>query len=320
MPTPQRRQSLDDLLAAFDRGKRRAIAQVLTRLEQANGGRDLIELVAALRARAGGACLIGVTGPPGAGKSTLVNRLAERAREQGRRVAIIAIDPSSPVSGGAILGDRIRMTAATGDDGVYVRSLASSGHLGGLTPAAIRIIDGLDAAGFDLIILETVGTGQNEIDIAQVGDVQVVVAAPGLGDGIQAMKAGLLEIADIMVVNKADRGGADHTREQLMGALSLRADGGAHVPVLTASAATGAGVGELMGGIDERCARLNAESAQSRRARRARYLLSSSLQAVVMRRLSQPESQAEIDTLADALIDGRVSAQEAVRRLFAPRS
>ena len=139
-------------------------------------------------------------------------------RQAGKSVGIIAVDPSSPISGGAILGDRIRMTATLDDDGVFMRSLASRGYLGGLSPAAVRIIDALDAAGKDVILLETVGTGQSEIDVAEIADVRVVVTAPGLGDDIQAMKSGLLEIADILVVNKADREGAERTMQQLLGA------------------------------------------------------------------------------------------------------
>ena len=171
----------------------------------------------------GHALVVGFTGPPGAGKSTLVNAVIAELRGAGKTVGVIAVDPSSPVSGGAILGDRIRMTAALDDDGVFVRSLASRGYLGGLSPAAVRIIDALDAAGRDIILLETVGTGQSEIDVAEVADVRVVISAPGLGDDIQAMKSGLLEIADIMVVNKGDRPGAEQTLQQLMGALSIRA-------------------------------------------------------------------------------------------------
>ncbi len=146
------------------------------------------------------------------------------ARAAGRTVGVIAVDPSSPISGGAILGDRIRMTAALDDDGVFVRSLASRGYLGGLSPAAVRVIDALDAAGFDLVLLETVGTGQSEMDVAEVADVRVVITAPGLGDDIQAMKSGLLEIADVLVVNKGDREGAEMTLQQLIGALSIRVD------------------------------------------------------------------------------------------------
>ncbi len=171
---------------------------------------------------------------------------------RAKTVGIIAVDPSSPVSGGAILGDRIRMTATLDDDGVFMRSLASRGHLGGLSPAAVRIIDALDAAGKDVILIETVGTGQSEIDVAEVADVRILVTAPGLGDDIQAMKAGLIEMADVMVVNKADREGAERAVQQLKGALSLRAHDRHKVPVLKTTATSGAGVealAEAIGGI-----------------------------------------------------------------------
>ena len=168
---------------------RRFVAAAITELERLSPKAS--GLLEALQPHLGHALVVGFTGPPGAGKSTLVNALIREVRRGGRTVGVIAVDPSSPVSGGAILGDRIRMTAALDDDGVFVRSLASRGYLGGLSPAAVRIIDALDAAGYDLVILETVGTGQNEIDVAEVADVRVVISAPGLGDDIQAMKAGI---------------------------------------------------------------------------------------------------------------------------------
>ena len=196
-------------------GERRATALVITELERLSTAAPI--LLRAMQPHLGHALVVGFTGPPGAGKSTLVNAVIANLRAAGKTVGVIAVDPSSPVSGGAILGDRIRMTAALDDDGVFVRSLASRGYLGGLSPAAVRIIDALDAAGRDVILLETVGTGQSEIDVAEVADVRVVISAPGLGDDIQAMKSGLLEIADIMVVNKGDRPGAEQTLQQLHG-------------------------------------------------------------------------------------------------------
>ena len=238
----------DDLTspAAIERLRardRRFVAAAITELERLTP--RVTQLLEALQPHLGKALVIGFTGPPGAGKSTLVNALIRVLRAHDKTVGVIAVDPSSPVSGGAILGDRIRMTAALDDDGVFVRSLASRGYLGGLSPAAVRIIDALDAAGYDVIILETVGTGQNEIDVAEVADVRVVISAPGLGDDIQAMKSGLLEIADILVVNKGDREGAERTLQQLVGALSIRAGAAAKVPVLKTTATTGAGVEDL---------------------------------------------------------------------------
>ncbi|MEM1371852.1 MAG: methylmalonyl Co-A mutase-associated GTPase MeaB, partial [Pseudomonadota bacterium] len=198
-----------ELARGVSEGRRRLVSQAITILESFSP--DAPDLLTALQPRLGHALVLGFTGPPGAGKSTLVNALISTIRDSGKTVAVIAVDPSSPISGGAILGDRIRMTSALDDEGVFVRSLASGGALGGLSPAAVRIIDAFDAAAFDIIILETVGTGQTEMDVAEVADIRVVISAPGLGDGIQAMKSGLLEIADILVVNKADRDGAEDT-------------------------------------------------------------------------------------------------------------
>ncbi|MFV0295132.1 MAG: methylmalonyl Co-A mutase-associated GTPase MeaB, partial [Hyphomicrobiaceae bacterium] len=230
------------LAAGIIQRQRRAIANGLSLVEARGLGSGA--LVSALQDHLGNAAVLGLTGPPGAGKSTLVNALIRALRQKCRRVAVLAIDPSSPISGGAILGDRIRMTAALDDDGVLVRSLGTRGSLGGLTPDAVRMIDILDAAGFDDIILETVGTGQSEIDVAEIADVVTVVAAPGLGDGIQAMKSGLLEMADVIVVNKADQPGAARTREELGAALSRRAEPRAN-GVLMTSALSGEGVDML---------------------------------------------------------------------------
>ncbi|HJU30192.1 MAG TPA: methylmalonyl Co-A mutase-associated GTPase MeaB, partial [Hyphomicrobiaceae bacterium] len=200
---------LTQLVERMRAGERRAISRAVTELERLSAVAP--RLLQAMQAHLGHALVVGFTGPPGAGKSTLVNAYTQHVRSRNKTVGIIAVDPSSPVSGGAILGDRVRMTATLDDDGVFMRSLASRGHLGGLSPAAVRVIDALDASGKDVILIETVGTGQSEIDVAEVADVRVLVTAPGLGDDIQAMKAGLIEIADVMVVNKSDREGAERT-------------------------------------------------------------------------------------------------------------
>jgi LAO/AO transport system kinase len=205
-PETQDLADLKGLLARMRTGERRAISRAVTELERLSAAAP--RLLEAMQPHLGHALVVGFTGPPGAGKSTLINAYTQHLRAEKKSVGIIAVDPSSPISGGAILGDRIRMTATLDDDGVFMRSLASRGHLGGLCPAAVRVIDALDAAGKDIILLETVGTGQTDIDIAEVADVRVVLTAPGLGDDIQAMKSGLLEIADVLVVNKADREGA----------------------------------------------------------------------------------------------------------------
>jgi LAO/AO transport system kinase len=302
---------LTDLVSRLIAGDRRAVAEALTRLEQQSPGADL--LTAALEPHLGRAFVAGITGPPGAGKSTLANALIAEARNAGHRVAVLAVDPSSPVTGGAILGDRIRMTAAHDDDGVLVRSLGSRGALGGLTPAAVRMIDALDAAGFGLVLLETVGTGQSEVDVAEIADVVLVVSAPGLGDGIQAMKAGLLEIADILVVNKSDRDGAERTAHELSAALALRAAPG-DVPVVRTSAVTGLGVSGLWQQVTEKgCARL-AEGLVVRRRRRARYLIARAAADLIAARIRQGDGGT--DALADGVLAGRMAPLAAAKRIL----
>jgi LAO/AO transport system kinase len=298
------------LVAGLRTNDRRCLARVVTELERTTS--KLTGLGAALKPYLGRCIVLGFTGPPGAGKSTLVNALIGQLRARGQTIGVIAVDPSSPVSGGAILGDRLRMTAALDDDGVFVRSLASRGALGGLSPAAVRIIDAFDAAGKDLVLIETVGTGQSEIDVAEVADVRVVLAAPGLGDDIQAMKSGLLEIADILVVNKGDRPGAEETRHQLQGALHLR-DTRVTVPVLTTSATTGAGLPELVVAIDTLIAAARLMSPVDRRRRRVRHLMARAAADLVARHLKAANAHS-IDQLADLVLDGDITADEAARR------
>lgn len=314
--TPVARISADNIpevVARMRNGERRAISGVITELERLSAAAPA--LLQALQPYLGHALVIGFTGPPGAGKSTLVNAVIARLREQGRTVGVIAVDPSSPISGGAILGDRIRMTAALDDDGVFVRSLASRGYLGGLSPAAVRIIDALDGAGFDVVLLETVGTGQNEIDVAEVADIRVVISAPGLGDDIQAMKSGLLEIADVMVVNKADRPGAEQTMQQLLGALSIRATISDKVPVLKTSALNGEGVAELVETLDTIGERVTEADAVTRRRRRARYLIARAASDLVAQRIKSG-GKTSLDPLADAVLSGTMTPDAAAQRLL----
>lgn len=302
-----------ELIARMRSGERRAISSVITELERLSAAAPA--LLQGLQPHLGHALVVGFTGPPGAGKSTLVNAVIETLRMQGRTVGVIAVDPSSPISGGAILGDRIRMTAALDDDGVFVRSLASRGYLGGLSPAAVRIIDALDGAGFDIILLETVGTGQNEIDVAEVADIRIVISAPGLGDDIQAMKSGLLEIADVMVVNKGDRPGAEQTMQQLLGALSIRATISDKVPVLKTSALNGDGVAELVVTIDEIGRRVSAEPAVARRRRRARYLIARAASDLVTQRIKSG-GKSGLDPLADSVLSGTMTPDQAAKRVL----
>jgi LAO/AO transport system kinase len=225
-----------------------ALARALTIVENdPAAAADLVGRLAAGRPLA--ARRIGVTGPPGAGKSTLVAALAGAWRARGRRVGILAVDPTSPFTGGALLGDRIRMGALSGDDGVFIRSLATRGAMGGLSRAVHDAADVLDAAGFDPIVVETVGVGQSEVAIASAADVVIVVVAPGSGDGVQAMKGGLLEAADVLVVNQADRVGADGLAAELEVAVELRSTG-AKPPVLRTVATTGDGVPALVAFLD----------------------------------------------------------------------
>ncbi len=302
-----------DLVERMRGGERRAVANAITELERLSPLAPA--LLRAMQPYLGHALVVGFTGPPGAGKSTLVNSVIAHVRSAGRTVGVIAVDPSSPVSGGAILGDRIRMSAAHDDEGVFVRSLASRGYLGGLSPAAVRIIDAFDAAGRDLILLETVGTGQSEIDVAEVADVRVVVAAPGLGDDIQAMKSGLLEIADILVVNKGDRPGAELTLQQLIGALAIRAHMHARVPVLKTTATTGEGVVQLVEAIDEVGRAVEAKGSAERRRQRARYLIARAAADIVAERVRAGHG-GHLDRLADQVLSGDLAPEAAARQLL----
>lgn len=236
---------MNDLAKKVLAGHRRALARVLTRVE--NGKPEGMALLAELYAYSGQAHLIGITGPPGTGKSTLVNAITRDLRARGKRVAIIAVDPTSPFSGGAVLGDRIRMSEHSGDAGVFIRSMASRGSLGGLSRATGDAVTVMDAAGFDYVLIETVGVGQAEVEIAKEAHSVVVVEVPGLGDDVQAIKAGLLEIADLFAVNKADHPQANRTATSLRMMLSIaNHEYEWKPPIVKTVATTGEGVSDLV--------------------------------------------------------------------------
>ena len=296
----------DDLVERLLAGDRRALARTITHVE--NGTPDGFDALRRLYPRTGRARIIGVTGPAGSGKSTLVGALAREQRRRGNTVGIIAVDPSSPYTRGALLGDRIRMQDLTSDPGVFLRSMATRGALGGLSETAGDVASVLDAAGYDVIILETVGAGQDEVDVASAAHTTVVVSVPGMGDTVQSLKAGILEIADVFVVNKADHTGADTVVAELNGMLDL-ADhtiDSYRPPVLLTVAAQDRGTTELTDAIDAHRAYLEKTGAlEHGRRQRARHdILESAKNAFLRRFLEAIEGQ----PLDDAIL--RVAARE----------
>jgi LAO/AO transport system kinase len=285
-----------------------------------NGDPDALEALDALFPLSGQAHVVGVTGPPGAGKSTLVAALLGHIRAQGRRVAVVAVDPSSPLSGGAVLGDRIRMMNRHADEGVFLRSMASRGRQGGLAWATAGLVHLLDAVGYPLILIETVGTGQDGTDIASLADTVVVVEAPGLGDGVQAIKSGLLEVGDIVVINKADQPGAEDAQRLIRSAFDLaHPSHGRPVPILPTVAITESGIAELLAAVDDHDAWLS-ESGQRtvRRERGARAEVLSGLRAVLDRRLEYgPARSAELAALIARVARRDLSPRRAVNALSA---
>lgn len=303
---------VDALLA----GDRRALARVLTRIEDGAAG-VVREVVSRLHPHTGGAALVGVTGAPGAGKSTLVSALVSVWRVQGRSVGVLAVDPSSPFSGGALLGDRVRMQEHVLDDGVFVRSMASRGHLGGLSWSTPQALIALDAAGFDVVVVETVGVGQAEVEVTGVADSTVVVVAPGMGDAIQAAKAGILEIADIFCVNKADRPGASRTVAELR-ELQTLGGGGAAVPIVSTTARDAGGVAELAAAIDDHRAALGSDGRlQQRRVQRARLQIRELALGTVRQRAAGVTGAAGLDDLAVTVAQGDLDPYTAADRLLA---
>ena len=308
----------ETLLGKAAAGDRAALARLLTLVER--GGAPARTVAGLVHGRAGRAYTVGLTGAPGAGKSTLTDALVHHLRRRAQEVGVLAVDPSSPRTGGAILGDRVRMQGHAGDHGVFIRSMASRGHLGGLalaTPEAVRV---LDAAGFPIILVETVGVGQVEVAIAGAADTTVVVVTPGWGDSVQASKAGLLEVADVLVVNKADRGGAEGAVQDLEGMLHLVGPSTWRPPVVVTSAVDGGGVPELWDAISRHRAALEGDGELERRRR---HRLASETREIVQRRLEARAAELTagpgFDRLVDDVARRRIDPWAAAEALLAPQ-
>jgi LAO/AO transport system kinase len=323
-PTPRAAVDAEGLAEAAVGGDRRALARILTAVENRS---PLAE--AALRLlypKAGSAHLVGITGPPGAGKSTLVAAMIGELRAAGRPVAVVAVDPSSPITGGALLGDRVRMQSYAEDRDVFIRSMAARGHAGGLASTTSAAAAVLDAAGFEIVLIETVGTGQSEVEVAAAADTTVVLEAPEMGDEVQAIKAGLLEVADLVVVNKGDKPGALRTAAQLRAMLAPTVGrdpssrGDRPVPkrpeVLVTTASTGEGVPELLAALDRhRAAGHDGLTGDARRARAG-----AQIRAILAERLGDRLADPAIAPLAESLTDDvaehRLDPFAAADRLF----
>ncbi len=299
-------------------GSPRAVARLISLVEDEHPA--LREVMAALAPHAGHAHVIGITGSPGVGKSTSTNALVAAYRKRGQRIGILAVDPSSPFSGGALLGDRVRMQDHALDPEVYIRSMASRGHLGGLswtTPQALRV---LDAAGCDIVLVETVGVGQSEVEVAGLADTTVVLLAPGMGDGIQAAKAGILEIGDVFVVNKADREGADATVRDLRHMISLgdRTEPGLwRPPVVKTVAARNEGIDEVIESIDKHTDWLTRTGhLRERREARAGDEIEAIVLAALRRRMGNLRHHDSVDRLAADVVDGRTDPYAAADQVL----
>ncbi|MCX5051113.1 MULTISPECIES: methylmalonyl Co-A mutase-associated GTPase MeaB [unclassified Streptomyces] len=312
-------QDVSTLVAQAREGRPRAVARLISLVEGASP--QLREVMEALAPLTGNAYVVGLTGSPGVGKSTSTSALVTAYRNQGRRVGVLAVDPSSPFSGGALLGDRVRMSDHASDPGVYIRSMATRGHLGGLAWAAPQAIRVLDAAGCDVILVETVGVGQSEVEIASQADTSVVMLAPGMGDGIQAAKAGILEIGDVYVVNKADRDGADATARELNHMLGLgesRGPGDWRPPIVKTVAARAEGVDEVVEALEKHRAWMEERGvlAQRRLARASREVETIAVTAL-RARIGDLHGDRRLSVLAERIVGGELDPYGAADELVA---
>lgn len=289
-------------------GDRVALARAISAIE--NERADTRAVYQAIAGHANRAHVIGVTGAPGSGKSSLVNALIQEFRARGQKLGVVAVDPSSPFSGGAILGDRIRMSDHGADPGVFIRSLAARGHLGGLSRATARVVDVMDAAGMDIIIVETVGTGQSEVEVMEIAQSVVVVCAPGLGDEIQAVKAGILEIADILVVNKADLPDAERTARQLRDAAGLASSRDDKVPIVKTTAISSEGVAELMQYLDDRFAGFDEARRSDAALERMRKIVTGAASHRLSEWLQRLDTD-EFDTICNSVLRGELDIDAA---------
>lgn len=302
-------------------GDRLALARLLTLIE--NQEQSGLEVLSAIFPQSGSAHLVGVTGAPGTGKSTLVNQLALafRRAQPDRAVGIIAVDPSSPFTGGAILGDRIRMNDLSGDAGIFIRSMASRGALGGLAHTTAAVASAMDAAGFEMILIETVGAGQAEVDIARATHTTVVIEAPGMGDAVQALKAGILEVGDIIVVNKADLPGAEQARKELRAALRLGMgpdDPGWKPPVLIAVATKGEGIEELVEAIEAHEAFLRSSGEWKEREQELlRGEMEAILRDALLAQFRAKHPDGSFERSLQMVLDRKLSPRKAIEQLLA---
>ncbi len=308
---------MDRLLQDLLKGDTRALSRVITRVE--NRSADSLDILRQLFRHTGKSQIIGVTGSPGSGKSTLVDRLAAEFRKKNNTVGIIAVDPSSPFTGGAILGDRIRMQTLAVDPGVYIRSMATRGHLGGLAAATADVAAVLEAAGKDPVLIETVGVGQDEIDIVKLAEISIVVLVPGMGDDIQALKAGIMEIGDIFVINKCDRPGVEKMERAILGLLSLghRADGW-QPPIVKTTATKGEGVAELLEAIDRYYVFFRNSISRSRKKQEAerQRLINLLEERLVNTAVEQIFPDGELNDLVNAIAERRQDPYSVVEQII----